>query len=153
MKFSETPEPIRKGRIDYINRRWEQLYELEKEAGLSALQYLFLTNAGGAAAMLAFIGAIGADKIGFGAKLALASFVLGVVLLGISKAKQYHCMSRLFEHWKGLAGAYFGDKASYEYITEEDKKKTGEDFFDYFFPYASFACFVLGAAIGFYSLV
>ncbi len=40
-----------------INRRWGQLYELEKEWGEKALKYLFLTNSGGAIATLSFLGA------------------------------------------------------------------------------------------------
>ena len=41
----------------YINRRWEQLYGLEKEWGERTLKFLFLTNSGGAIATLSFIGA------------------------------------------------------------------------------------------------
>ena len=153
MIFSQTPPEKRQGQIDYINTRWKQLYELEKESGQTALQYLFLTNAGGAATTLAFIGALGASKVGFGVKLSLAFFVVGLILLGVSRAKQFHHMSGLFKHWKSLVSAYFSDKTTYDYIITEDNKKAVEDIWDYVFPYASFGCFIIGSVIGFFSLI
>ena len=45
-----------KQQTEYINERWSQLYELEKEWGKEAIKYLMLTNAGGAVATLSFIG-------------------------------------------------------------------------------------------------
>jgi hypothetical protein len=153
MSFSQTPPQQRQEQIGFINNRWRQLYELEKESGQTALQFLFLTNAGGAVATLAFIGAIGAGKIGIGAKLALAFFVVGVILLGVSRAKQFHHMSGLFKHWKSLVAAYFSDKTTYDYILGEDNKKAVDDICDYVFPYASFGCFIIGSIVGFISLI
>ena len=153
MKFSQTPEPARKQHIDYINNRWKQLYDLEADSGKSALHYLFLVNAGGAATTLAFIGAIGANKIGLGAKFSLAFFVVGLILFGISKAKTFHHMSGLFKHWKSLVNDYFSDKIPYEEILQRDNKKAVEDIWDYVFPYASFACFIIGSFIGFCALI
>jgi hypothetical protein len=103
MKFSQTQPELRKERIDHINLHWNQLHDLEKETGQTTLHYLFLANAGGAAATLAFIGSIGKNSIGIEVKIALGLFVLGVILSGISRAKQFHHMSGLFKHWKSLA--------------------------------------------------
>ena len=84
---SKTSLEPREYQDQHINQRWEQLYKLEKESGLTALQYLFLINAGGSAATLAFIGTIGAQSIGLGVKIALALFISGVILSGISPSK------------------------------------------------------------------
>jgi hypothetical protein len=153
MKFTDTPPELRKERISHINTRWEQLYELEKEFGLTALSYLFLTNSGGAAATLAFIGSIGKDAIGLGAKVALALFVCGVILSGVSRAKQFHHMSSLFSNWKRLVSEYFAGKKTWEEINREDDDRARDDFLDYAFPYASFLCFILGSGAGFYALI
>lgn len=153
MKFSQTPPELRKERIDHINMRWEQLYELEKETGQTALHYLFLTNAGGAAATLAFIGSIGKNNIGIEVKIALGLFVLGLILSGISRAKQFHHMSGLFKHWKSLVSLYFSDKKTWDEIDVEDDAKAVDDFWDYTIPYASFVCFIGGAAVGFIALL
>jgi hypothetical protein len=40
-----------------------------------------------------------------------------------------------------------------DYIVEQDTKKAVQDFWDYFFPYASFGCFIGGSIVGFCSLV
>lgn len=153
MKFNETPPELRKERIEHIKTRWGQLYELEKEFGLTALSYLFLTNAGGAAATLAFIGTIGKNSIGLGAKIALALFVVGVIFSGISRAKQFHHMSGLFSNWKRLVSEYFSGEKTWEEINREDDEKAVDDFLDYAFPYASFGCFILGSCAGFYALI
>ena len=102
------------------------------------------------AATLAFIGA---SKAGSGAKWALGCFVLGLILLGFGYAKQYHHMSGLFKHWKSLVRDYYSGKTTYDYIVEQDTKKAVQDFWDYFFPYASFSCFIGGSIVGFCSLV
>jgi hypothetical protein len=140
----------RQAQLAYITHRWRQLYELEKEASQTALQNLFLANAGGAAATLAFIGA---SKAGSGAKWALGSFGLGLILLGFGYAKQFHHMSGLFEHWKSLVGEHYSGKKSYDQIVSEDTKKAVRDLWDYFFPYTSFGCFIVGSIVGFWSLM
>ena len=153
MKFYETPEPLRKERIEIINHRWKQLYDLVTDSGQSGLQYLFLTNAGGAATTLAFIGAVGTDKIGVGAKISLAFFVIGLIFLGIGKARTIHHMDSLFKHFKSLAADYFQDKITYEVLFAKDTEKAVDDVWDYVFPYASFACFIIGSIIGFFALI
>ena len=153
MKFSETSPELRKERIDHINLRWGQLYELEKETGQTALHYLFLTNAGGAAATLAFIGSIGRNNIEFEAKIALGLFVLGLIFSGISRAKQFYHMSGLFKNWKSLVSSYFSDKKTWEEVGAEDDTKAVDNFWDYGIPYISFGCFIGGSAVGFIALL
>ena len=153
MKFSELKPELRKERIDHINVRWGQLYELEKETGQTALHYLFLTNAGGAAATLAYIGSIGRNNIGVEANIALGLFVLGLILSGVSRAKQFHHMSGLFKHWNALVLLYFSDKQNWSEVEAADDAKAVDDFWDYAIPYASFGCFIGGAAVGFIALL
>jgi len=68
--FSKQDPALRKILGGYINQRWEQLYELEKEWGERALKYLLLTNAGGAIATLSFLGTSPAAIKMPGAKIA-----------------------------------------------------------------------------------
>ena len=153
MNTNETLDDLKRVRFEHIDRRWKQLYELERETGLTALQYLFLTNSGGAAATLAFIGAIGITKIGVGAKCSLALFVLGIILSGISRAKHYHHMSKVFKNWKALVQDYYDNRKSWEIITALDKQIAVGGFWDYAIPYGSFACFIIGSLIGFIALI
>lgn len=151
--FTKISPELRKARIDYINQRWGQLYSLEKDTGEDALKMLFLTNAGGAVANLSFIGAIGKNQIHVCAKISLACFILGLIFVGISKAKQFHHMSRLFKRWKEEVGQYFKDELTWEEVDGRDDARAKEDFLDYFFPYAAFACFLIGCGLGFSALL
>ena len=153
MSNSEISPELKRARYEHIDHRWKQLYELHKDAGQTALQYLFFTNSGGAATTLAFIGAIGATKIGSGVKYSLALFVMGVIFSGISRAKQFHYMDGLFKNWKALVNDYFAGKKSWEQIVALDEAAVGDDKWDYIIGYASFACFIFGSIIGFIALV
>lgn len=151
--FSKITPELRKARIDYINQRWGQLYELEKDSAEDGIKMLFLTNAGGAVANLSFIGAIGKDQIHAFAKISLACFILGLIFVGISKAKQFHHMSRLFKKWKEGVGLYFKDEITWEKLDSQDDERAKEDILDYAFPYAAFACFLIGCGYGFFALL
>lgn len=152
MKISEASPELRQEQCAYINTRWKDLYTVQGAAAKAAQQYLFLTNAGGAAATLAFIGAVGASKIAVGAKVSLIFFVMGLIFVGISRAKEFHRIMRVFAEWQSLANAYFKNEMAYESIIEIDKRTAVETFWDYFFPYAAFICFIAGAIFGLLAL-
>ncbi len=46
-KYSKTEPDIRNQRIDHLNTRWGQLYNLEKDWGERAVRYILMTNSGG----------------------------------------------------------------------------------------------------------
>jgi hypothetical protein len=83
--------------VGRINERWRQLHALEKEWAERAVQYLFLTNAGGAIATLSFLGASEKAFNRTGLKWSLALFVAGLILVGFVIAKTYYHMSGLFK--------------------------------------------------------
>ena|GEM_PF-953875 len=148
MKFSETLEPLKKIRNDYIHIRGKQLLELVEDSGKTALQYLFLTNSGGAATTLAFIGTVGVDKIGSEAKLALGVFVLGVILVGFARAREFYHLKSLFNQWKSLINEYFTNEKSWEEIIEADNKKVDGEKWVFRLPWMSFICFIFGCSLG-----
>jgi len=150
--FSRQNPEIRQSLNTYINQRWGQLYELEKEWGERALKYLLLTNSGGAIATLSFLGASPTAINLLGAKISLFLFVSGVFLVGVSTAITFHHMSRLFKAWKADVDHYYSDKITWEYLQEEDKKRAVADFWDYAIPYTSFGCFIAGSVFGAISL-
>ncbi len=146
--FSKQDHDLRQSLNEYINQRWKQLYELEKEWGERALRYLFLTNSGGAIATLSFLGTSSATINLFSAKIALFLFVLGVFLVGVSTAKTFHHMSSIFKAWKADADNYYSDKITWDYLHAQDKTRSGVGFLDYAIPYASFGCFIFGSISG-----
>jgi len=80
--FSSTDKELRQQRIDYVNTRWGQLYELQNHWGEKAFRYLLLTNSGGAIATLGFLGASESTLNITGAKVALFLFIAGIFLVG-----------------------------------------------------------------------
>ena len=70
----------------------------------------------------------------------------------MSRAKQFHHMSRLFKNWKKLVADYFAGTKRWEEIIILDNGMAKEDFWDYAIPYASFACFITGSIMGFIAL-
>ena len=150
--FSKQDPEVRRSLNEYINQRWGQLYELEKEWGERAIRYLLLTNSGGAVATLSFLGASQTALNKLGAKISLALFVFGIFFVGISVAKIFHHMSGIFKAWKTDVENYHSDKITWEHLVGEDKKRSVEDFWDYAFPYASFVCFIAGCISGAFAL-
>lgn len=150
--FSKQDPAVRQSLNGHINQRWSQLYELEKEWGERALKYLLLTNSGGAITTLGFLGASPAAINMLGAKISLFLFVFGVFLVGVSTAKTFHYMSRLFKAWKVDVDHYYADKITWEHLQEQDKNRSVEDFLDYAIPYTAFGCFITGSISGALSL-
>lgn len=151
--FSKQDPMVRQSLDAIINQRWGQLYELEKDWGERALKYLLLTNSGGAIATLSFIGASPLAIKMLGARVALVLFLSGVILVGVSTAKQFHHMSGLFKSWKSDVETYYADKITWEHLQDEDKKRAVADLIDYALPYGAFACFLGGCIAGACSLL
>jgi hypothetical protein len=150
--FSKQEPALRQALEAHINQRWKQLYGLEKEWGERALKYLLLTNSGGAITTLGFLGASpGAINL-LGAKVSLFLFVLGVFLVGVSTAKQFHHMARLFEAWKTDVGHYHADDITWEDLHARDNARAIADLWDYAIPYSAFGCFIGGSISGAISL-
>ena len=131
----------------HINRRWGQLYGLEKEWGEKAHKYLFLTNSGGAIAILSFLG-VAKELNGVGTKVALFLFVLGLIFVGISSAMTFHHMSGLFKQYRESVENLYGDKITWIALGEADKKRAVATWLDYAIPYSSFICFIAGSVVG-----
>ena len=68
-----------------------------EEASKNWSQYLLLVNAGGSAAVLAFLGTNKGGVVPTDAKLTLAGFVIGLVLVGISRSLEFQ-RSKLKAH-------------------------------------------------------
>ena len=152
MNFSQMNGEQSKNSINDINQRWWQLYGLEKEWGEKALNYLFLTNSGGAIATLSFIGAATIEDYLPCLKLALIAFVLGIFFVGLSIARAYHYMLGLFEGYQKDVNRFYKDLVSWGFLDSEDNARVKTTFWQYFWPYASFVCFIIGCILGGYSL-
>jgi hypothetical protein len=149
--YSQLDQPTKEVLNAHINRRWGQLYQLQKEWGERAFKYLFLTNSGGAIATLSFLGAAN-ELTGLGTKIALFLFVLGIVFAGISTAKTFHHMSGLLKKYKQGVEDFYADKITWTALTDNDNERAVASWLDYLIPYLSFFCFIMGSGAGAYAL-
>lgn len=146
--YSQITAPQREAYLGHINQRWGQLYSLEKEYGDRAFKYLLLVNGGGAIATLGFLGASQVARESCGAKTTLILFVIGIIFVGLSTAKQYYYLSGLFKSWKKDVGQFFTDQLSWELLLKQDEDRVADSKLDHFLPWFSFACFVVGSTVG-----
>ena len=150
MKYSDknlSPE-LRNTRDNHIINRWFQLYSLSKDSGESAIKYLFATNAGGAVAVLAYLGAIASNgEPHLLAKLSVIIFFIGIIFVGIYKAYMVHRFESLFSHYQLLVSEYYDDKTGWGALTKSDETKVGKPIAPYIFGYISFFSFIVGSIV------
>ena len=132
----------------YINTRWSQLYELEKEWGKEAIKYLLLTNAGGAVATLSFIGTSQEIRESLPPKLALIFFIIGLVSSDIMIAYAYKTMSRLFDAWQKDVGAHDRKEFDYDMLVQRDDERVPNGVVDRILGYTSLLSFIIGSLVG-----
>lgn len=148
MKFSaQQDQVIRNTQINRINQRWGQLYGLDKEWSDNAIKYLFLTNSGGAIAVLSYMGAVG-TSFRIGMAVALCSFLLGLILVGVMTASIYQRIDALFKNWRADTDRYFSDQIEWDDLIKNDKKRVGNSILETVLGYLSFLCFIAGTVVG-----
>jgi hypothetical protein len=114
------------------------------------LRYLFLTNAGGAIAVLSFMGASENVRAVSGPKWALGFFVVGLILLGILSAYQLYHSANLNAQWRRSLQQYLAGRITWDLLIEGDQERSYvvTSYFGYLFGYGSFICFCGGSVIG-----
>lgn len=142
---------IQRQYIDHINQRWSQLYHLQKEWADKAINFLFLTNSGGAIAMLGFIGTKG--QVHTLVVWGLGIMLLGIVFVGVLVACVYHQMTDLFNAWRKDVREYFFDRISWEKLSEDDNQRSKDPVLNLCLGYGSLGCFIVGIALGIWGLL
>jgi hypothetical protein len=127
--------------VGRINERWRQLHAHEKEWAERAVQYLFLTNAGGDIATLSFLGASEKAFNRTGLKWSSALFVGGLILVGFVIAKTYYHMSGLFKHYRRAVDSYFHDQITWDDMNRQDARRSEDKFVGHVLPWAAFLFF------------
>lgn len=151
MKYSDDTDEHRKANIDYVNQRWKQLYGLEMDFSSEGIKYLLLVNSGAAVAVLAFHGSVARVRDMVWPKVMLGFFVIGVILVGLLHIARYIGVNSLFSNWKNLVNEYFTDTQDWSDVVNDDVVKSRKFYWVAYLGYASFVCFVIGAAIGMFN--
>jgi hypothetical protein len=148
VKLSGARAEQRAAWLAYIEQRWGQLSKLQLDFGVEAVKYLFATNAGAAAGVLAYLGAVKPSPIPAAFLWMLVSFLLGVVLVGLTHAARYHGASRLLRAWRTDVLDFYSDRVAWDELLKRDAERALSFAWDEALAWAAFACVVAGAAIG-----
>lgn len=150
---SELDRATLEHREEFIAHRWAELYKISNKAADETKKFLFIVNAGGAVAMLSFIGANGDARISAGTKWALVLFCCGLVAVGILHIRITHRVYGLFNAWRKNSAKYWKQEIGYTQLTTEDEKRTDSDFLEFFIGYVSAFFFLAGLIIGGITLI
>jgi hypothetical protein len=145
---SKVDPVVLKQRNEYISHRWSQLYKVSTKAADEAKKFLFLVNAGGAVAVLSFIGAKDNSAISLGTKWSLILFCLGIVAVGILHIRITHRLYDLFNDWRKNSSKYWNQEIGYNQLTTEDEQKTDSDKCEFIIGYVSAFFFLAGLIVG-----
>jgi hypothetical protein len=110
--------------FEYIEKRWRQLGDLEKDGATEALKFLFLVNSGALAGTLAFTGAVHRSAVPLNLVIALSAFFLGLVAVGIVHAGRYFRYRWLYKSFQADARAFFGDGLSWQGMLDNDQRRS-----------------------------
>ena len=136
--------------INYINKRWSQLYHLSKEYGDKSISYLMLTNGSGAVANLSFIGAL--KKTSLLGAWSLSLYFLGIILVGVLIAFNYHRKNFLFDAWKRDVNLFYENSLNWNQLNANDENRSQDSIWPIWVAYGSWACFIFGSILGIFGL-
>lgn len=140
---------VRLARERFIEHREKQLQSVATTASENAIKYLFTINAGGAVAVLTYLGAIASnhtEKLPL--KYSLAFFFVGLVLVGLYKALLVHIYTNTFKMFQNSLKSYFKQQREWDDFYQEIESHVKQNNMPYILGYSSFACFFLGSVFG-----
>lgn len=154
-KYSELEGDERKQNLDYIRGRWNQLYSVSQETNKEAVKYVALVNAGGAVAMLAFLGTLysASHPLTGSLLISLVFFVIGVALCGFSFGVEYRRVDRLFNNWRESVEEFYGDNTGFTRMVREDVARSEKPNDARLLLWSAWACFLAGCVSGFLSML
>ncbi len=149
---SDVPKETLDARNKHIEERWEQLYYVSTQASNEVLKYLFYVSAGGAGAVLGFMGSSETARNLVGAKIALICYGIGLVFVGVVRVIIVHRTKFFFGKWTEDVAKYYAVKVGYNEIVDFDTKRTKSDVWEFIFGYVSAIACLLGLVFGGFAL-
>jgi hypothetical protein len=152
MKYKEAMKKFNAECSKYINDRSSQIIQaIDYWADLS-IKFLMYINAGGAIVILVFMGASSFVRGMIGSKLALLSFVFGLVTSGLVLAVGFHRMAHFQKDLKEDIDKYLSNEIDWEELLENDAKRLEPGKLGSLLGWSAFIFFDLGVIIGLISL-
>jgi hypothetical protein len=152
-KFSELDNEEREQVVGYVRSRWAQYYTASREARKDAANFIATANAGGAATLLAFSGAILKESSplakAFPLRLAIVLFAAGMLASGLAHAVEYARLGGLFAYWRKDVDLLYNDKTIFKNMREDDSRRATEnEVVALMLIWIALACFGIGVACG-----
>lgn len=109
-------------RARHNTERFNQLNGLLNSGTQSVWTYLMSVNGGGAAGMLAFIGAKDSIASQVWPYVVLGLFTVGLILVGIAHAVIVHKVQALIDNWNAHMSLYWQDRIGWSVVLAKDKE-------------------------------
>lgn len=145
------PEEIER-RNKIISDRWSELHGFYTKCSDEIMKYLFYVNAGGAGAVLGFMGSSEIVRKLLFVQISLCCFAIGLICIGILRTILNHMTKSFFDNWREDVASYYATQMSYSQLDQNDNTRTESEMWPYLFGYLSGASFIAGVIFGGISL-
>ena len=152
MKYKKATKTFNAECSKYISDRANQIMQAIDYWADLGVKYLIYVNAGGAIVILAFMGASISVRSMVGPKLALLSFVFGLVTVGIIVAVDFYRMAHCQKSLKEDSDKYLSNEIDWEDLLENDSKRLRPSKWGFLLGWGAFMFFDLGVILGLISL-
>ena len=141
------PEDIER-RNKVISDRWSELHGFYTKCADEITKYLFYVNAGGAGAVLGFMGSSEIVSKFLSVRISLGCFAAGLIFIGMERTISTHKAKSFFDNWKKDVASYYATKISFTQLEQNDNTRTESEMWLYIFGYLSGASFLAGVICG-----
>lgn len=152
MSLPKTREDLVDQRAEHINTRWRELWNTQNKWLEEIVKTITLANAGGAAAVLAFIGSSGLERGIWQAPAALSCFLAGLVSVLVFQVSGLHRVRNIFSWWRHETTmdywALIQNDDAWAALLKEDARHHDAKWWQYVSGYGAFLLFCAGAVIG-----
>lgn len=122
----DTPEWLQHLRTRHNDDRFQQLNELFNSYVMGSWTYLLAVNGGGAAGMLAFIGAKESIARMEWPYWVLMSFVFGLICVGMGHVVLVHKASAMLDNWNVSMQRYWKNEMPWSSILKRDDESVAK---------------------------
>lgn len=146
----ESEELERRNKV--ISDRWGELHGLYTKYVDEIIKHLFYVNAGGAGAVLGFMGSSEIVRKLFFVQVSLCCFALGLIFVGILRAILTHMAKSFFDNWRKDVASYYETQMSFPQLEKNDLARAKSEILPYIFGYLSGVSCIVGMIFGGISL-
>ena len=152
MKYKKATKTFNAECSKYISDRSSQIIQAIDYWADLGIKYLIYLNAGGAIVILAFMGASNSVRSMVGSKLALLSFIFGLIVVWIALAVGFYRMAHFQKSLKEDSDKYLSNEIDWENLLENDSKRLRPNKWACLFGWGAFMFFDLGVILSLISL-